>query len=55
MILELSIWNLGSAVLKDNFQLCETLIPLNCFIEIESDRRGIKIIEKWYTLKLNST
>lgn len=52
MILETSIWHSGSAVLKDNFQLCELLIPLSCFRNALVDRRGIRTIEKWYSLRL---
>uniref|UniRef100_A0A915D1Q1 PX domain-containing protein n=1 Tax=Ditylenchus dipsaci TaxID=166011 RepID=A0A915D1Q1_9BILA len=53
MILEVSVWHSGTAVLKDNFQLCEALIPLSCFQSTIADRKGVKLVEKWYSLALS--
>ncbi|KAI1732417.1 phosphatidylinositol 3- and 4-kinase domain-containing protein [Ditylenchus destructor] len=54
MILEVSVWHSGSAVLKDNFQLCDCLISLkDCFKDVSVDRKGLKVVEKWHTLRLS--
>lgn len=50
--LEVTIWNVGSAVLKDNFQISETVIPLSGFSNVIPDKRGVQIIENWYNMKL---
>lgn len=51
-MLKVSIWNVGSTGIKDNFQISETIISLCCFNNIDSEKVNTHTIENWYFMKL---
>uniref|UniRef100_A0A183CBF7 Phosphatidylinositol-4-phosphate 3-kinase n=1 Tax=Globodera pallida TaxID=36090 RepID=A0A183CBF7_GLOPA len=54
--LDIAVWHCGNAVLKDNFQIAATSIPLgNLLLAVTTTRKGVREVERWFTLSLAYT
>uniref|UniRef100_A0A914GS26 Phosphatidylinositol-4-phosphate 3-kinase n=1 Tax=Globodera rostochiensis TaxID=31243 RepID=A0A914GS26_GLORO len=54
--LDIAVWHCGNAVLKDNFQIAATSIPIgNLLLAVTTTRKGVREVERWFTLNLAYT
>uniref|UniRef100_A0AC34QE78 Phosphatidylinositol 3-kinase n=1 Tax=Panagrolaimus sp. JU765 TaxID=591449 RepID=A0AC34QE78_9BILA len=52
-VLDVSIWQCSSAIVRDNYRICGTFIPLEKLFSIQPDRKGTRTFADWFTLAVN--
>lgn len=51
--LEVSVWNCGSLV-GENSVIGSVVIPLRALSDVPMDRKGIKVLDGWFSLSASS-
>ena len=48
--IDVSIWQCGSPIVRDNYKICGALIPVEQVLSCRADGKGAKTVSNWFTL-----
>ena len=48
--IDVSIWQCGSPIVRDNYKICGSLIPVAQILSCRPDGKGAKTLSSWFTL-----